>query len=323
MLEFIERAISANASSSQASAVLADFINTAARRLADLNDQDAAEKLFIEARDFLLDQSPAESDQTDRALERLELLTDQKVDAEEARGDVAPAEANAEALSSRAEAEELRVPLAQSNEETESLARKNSALEKSNEELQLQLHLLREQVERKSTSLDQLTGLILRLEERLEQLRLDWENSQGKQALAPTPKPSSPRRISGETLPLRSRIIVVGQSRAAESHLAGICKHMGIDKDQVDFRLGYNAFDSLDINSRSTTHSVAGILIGPVPHKVPGQDDPVQALMRGEGYPPTVRVETNSGELKITKSSFRDALENLLTRIASLEPSLH
>jgi len=98
---------------------------------------------------------------------------------------------------------------------------------------------------------------------------------------------------------------------------------MGLEKNQVEIHLSYKAFDSLDISTLQYNDSVAGVLIGPVPHKVPGQDDPVEALLRGEGYPPTIRVETSSGELKITKSSFREALETLLVRIASMEPSLH
>ena len=180
--------------------------------------------------------------------------------------------------------------------------------------------MLQEQADRRPTSADRLNDLILRLEGRLKALEADWNAAQmGARVETPPAEPAAPE-LSGELLPRRARIVVLGESRVAEPQLAGICKSLGIEKDRFEFRLSYKAFDTLDINTLQYNDSVAGILIGPVPHKVPGMDDPPQALLTKEGFPPTVKIENSTGILKITKSSFREALRSLLTLIASVEP---
>ena len=319
VLDHIEKALMADASNSQAPAVLVDFINTAAKHLADPPNPEAAVSLAESIRNFLDHSSLPDSIQTGQALRKLDRLFQK------------PAEEEAEDLDAETptqllrqdELEQLRDQIELSDASARALAAENATLVQANQELRLELHLLRDQSEQEATSLSKLADMLHRLDEQLQQLRIEWQDSQAELAVQPEPESQKPEAISGATLPARSRIIVVGESRAAEPHLLGICKAMGLEKDQIDFRLSYKAFDTLDIGSLQYNDSVAGILIGPIPHKVPGQDDPVQALKRGEGYPPTVRVETSSGELKITKSSFREALETLLTRITSLEPSLH
>lgn len=310
VLDYIERAVSVNVSSPQAPAVLTDFINSAAKHLTEHSNPEAANGLADSIRKFLEHSPLTDPQPINHALRRLDQLVEQP-DATEAED--LETEDTTRLLWQR-EVDQLRTQLEQTEAEAETLAAEKAALDKENQELLLELHLLRDQSEQEATSISTLASLIDRLDAQLEQLRTEWQNSQ--HAVPAHPQPATP-------LPTRSRIIVVGESRAAEVHLLGICKAMGLEKDQVDFRLSYKAFDSLDIGTLQYNDSVAGILIGPVPHKVPGQDDPVQALMRGEGYPPTIRVESSSGELKITKSSFREALETLLTRIASVEPSLH
>lgn len=322
VLDFIQRAVSTNASSEQAPAVLADFINIAVRHLSDRSEPEAAGRLSASVRDFLKESSVRHEERIDRALFKLDLLLEPDGTAEAAEPDL-HSPASAPELLWNEEVEQLRAQLEEATGQAGTLSRENETLKKRNQELRLELHLLREQSAQETTSFTQLATLIGRLDTQLEKLRSDWQTSQyiePERPQTPAPVPSS---VSGTILPVRSRIIVIGKSHATEQHLLGICKAVGLDKDQVDFRLSYKAFDSLEIGALQYNDSVAGILIGPVPHKVPGQDDPVQALMRQEGFPPTVRVETSSGELKITKSSFREALENLLTRIASLEPSIH
>lgn len=320
VIGYLENALSANASDSQASAVLADFINTSTRHLSEHPDRHLAEGLSTEIRNFFEDRSLQDSVRIVDALDRLDHLTDD-VTPTRSTPDVATEETTSGALSWRKKAEQLGTRLDRATEEVADLTKRNSELEQESQELRLELHMLREQVEQRSTSLDRLTGLILRLENWVQSIEVDWKAIQETTPPAPEEEPSSPPKESGELLPARSRIVVVGESRVAEAQLAGICKSLGIEKDRIDFRLSYKAFDSLDINTLQYNDSVAGILIGPVPHKVPGQDDPAQALLTKEGFPPTVKVENNSGVLKITKSSFREALQNLLTLIASVEPT--
>ena len=134
-----------------------------------------------------------------------------------------------------------------------------------------------------------------------------------------TPQPHGEETpiADGYVIPRQCHILVVGDARTHENHLLGICKSFGIEPHQVKFKLDFNAFDKIDIKSLAYDSKIAGILIGPLPHKVPGCDDPANVLMTGDGFPPSLKVETNSGELKITKAAFRTTLKALLIRISS------
>lgn len=123
--------------------------------------------------------------------------------------------------------------------------------------------------------------------------------------------------VGSAAIPHRSHILVVGDSRTNENHLLGICKSYGIKPSQIEFHLDFNAFDKVDFKSLAYDPKIAGILIGPLPHKVPGCDDPANVLTTNDGFPPSLKVETSAGELKITKASFRSALEKLLVKISS------
>lgn len=323
VLDYIRKALLADSSNAQATAVLADFINMASRHLAERSAPKAAARLSNFLQDFLASFSISSSESIEHARKALDSLHDFD-------SAVQPATVPPPALVPRPhvhdreeEVQALRVELAEATARANSLTKKSEALRERNEALLLELHLLRDEVKQESTSFAQLSALIERLETQLAHLIAEVARARGAEARQPEPPQLIPGHAPAPVLAARARILVIGQSRVSEQHLLGICKGMDLERDQVEFRLSYDAFDSLDIGSLQYNESVAGILIGPVPHKVPGQDDPVQALMRQEGYPPTVRIETNSGELKITKSSFRDALQNLLTRIASLEPSIH
>ena len=134
-----------------------------------------------------------------------------------------------------------------------------------------------------------------------------------------TPQPHGEETpiADGYVIPRQCHILVVGDARTHENHLLGICKSFGIEPHQVKFKLDFNAFDKIDIKSLAYDSKIAGILIGPLPHKVPGCDDPANVLMTGDGFPPSLKVKTSAGELKITKTTFRTTLEALLIMISS------
>ena len=317
--EPIENAFSANCESAQSSAVLADFINTATRHLSEQTDGRLAEDLSSEIAQFVGGRSLPDKGRIEEALARLDELSD-GVEVPGAEPDVLPERDRTEAREWQAKAEELGARLARATKAADQLEARSTELEKENQELRLQLQMLREQADQRSTSVDRLSDLILRLEDRLKALESDWKIAQQSTPVETPPEESVAPELPGEPLPGRSRIVVVGESRVAETQLAGICKSLGIVKDRVEFRLSYKAFDTLDINTLQYNDTIAGILIGPVPHKVPGMDDPAQALLTMEGFPPTVKIQNTSGVLKITKTSFREALRSLLTLIASVEP---
>jgi hypothetical protein len=185
-------------------------------------------------------------------------------------------------------------------------------------ELEGQLKKKDHEMARLSRELDELISQLTQANWRITELE-ESLSDQGTYTDEPIDRPPLvPGTIDGSVLPPRTHILVIGDSRVQEQKLAGICKQLRIDKDQVQFELDYNAFDNISLDSLQYNGSIAGILIGPVPHKVRGCDDPANTLISSIGFPPTVKIETSSGELKITKSSFREALNRLLVKIATL-----
>ena len=111
----------------------------------------------------------------------------------------------------------------------------------------------------------------------------------------------------------RGDIIVLGDSRVEERHLQGVANDIGITKGRIHF-LDFDKAQKYDISLWQYSQTIAAILCGPLPHKGTGMGDVssmVVALEQGEGYPPVKRAQSSSG-LKLTKSSFRIALCELL-----------
>ncbi|MFC1778126.1 hypothetical protein ACFL3I_12440 [Pseudomonadota bacterium] len=162
------------------------------------------------------------------------------------------------------------------------------------------------------------------LKAKVEQLDFVTSTTEGGDAKSDIQEPApiqsnneEPEVANSSVIPQKSHILVVGDARVSEKHLLGICKNCGIRPNQVRFKLEFNAFDKINFKSLSHNPNVAGILIGPLPHKIKGCDDPANILLNGDGYPPSMKVETNAGELKITKTAFRSALVTLLSIISS------
>ncbi len=119
----------------------------------------------------------------------------------------------------------------------------------------------------------------------------------------------------------KPKFLVFGAAQIPVDHMRGIAKAVGLDKDQLEFMVDYDQnkrfnFDSLRYNS-----PYGGILIGPNAHKMVSIDEYssiIQKLTNEDGFPPVEEIRTNAGELKITKTSFRDALKRIITHIDSI-----
>lgn len=308
VLKPISRALALNPQDRQAHAVIADFVISAAAFLIQEQLQDKAEA-FSDAMDlFLEENSSIDFSIVRRALLDIDSLTERDsrpIPAAEVPDAMFRVYAHREPDSRSADSEgtalrrpdaEARGQLAESRAEIASLHKQLRHLNEENESLRKALADARAAEPHSSAILDE-----------------------GTQARRPTEV--LPAKAPDELLPPRSRILVLGSSTIAEQKLTGICKQLGIAKEQIEFVLEYQAFDHIDFRTLKYNNAIAGILIGPVPHKVPGCDDPANTLQREEGYPPTVKVESSNGELKITKSSFRASLEKLLVKIGSNEPA--
>jgi len=129
---------------------------------------------------------------------------------------------------------------------------------------------------------------------------------------------------SNELNPLnRIKILILGTPHISEKQIYGIASTLGVEKDQLEMHLDYSENKRYDLDKLRYNSPFGGILVGPIAHKVVGLGDHIsviQKLQKEEGYPPVIEIRTNSGELKITKSSFREALKQILNIINANMP---
>lgn len=108
------------------------------------------------------------------------------------------------------------------------------------------------------------------------------------------------------------KVLIYGASQLSTTDIFGIAKSMGYSKDNVEVIDEYDKkFDFRKIRFNSPYD---GILIGPVPHSLPGKGNYssiIEMLKNEEGYPHVEEIKTYNKELKITKTSLKEALKNL------------
>lgn len=110
------------------------------------------------------------------------------------------------------------------------------------------------------------------------------------------------------------KILVIGDSQISEDKLRGIISDFGQDKNDFEFCLGYDKAKNYNFRNLHYNANYRAILIGPLPHSTSGKGDSSSIITEMEtkpGYPLVVRI-TTSNELKITKTSFREALKLVL-----------
>ena len=116
-------------------------------------------------------------------------------------------------------------------------------------------------------------------------------------------------------VPSDGKIIVIGQSEVEKDKLLGVAKKLGLSKDRFELCLEYEDAKTYDFKKTQWSDKYSCILVGQMPHSGKSKGDfscVITALENQDGYPPVVRM--GSSGLKITKSSFRDALELLIDR---------
>lgn len=110
------------------------------------------------------------------------------------------------------------------------------------------------------------------------------------------------------------KIVVIGQTKVKEKELIAIAKQLGISEERLEFHLDYNVkkynFDKFKYGSKYRV-----ILFGPIPHSAKEKGDSSSILAEIENHPdiyPRVVRLTNDHSLKITKTNFREALNELI-----------
>ena len=110
-------------------------------------------------------------------------------------------------------------------------------------------------------------------------------------------------------------IVVLGESQARKEHLIGAGRDCGLDKDRFEFCLSYEDMKSYPYQKLQYNAKYRVVLVGPIPHSTCSKGDfssVITMMEKTPGYPRIVRLSCN-GELKITKSCFKNVLCDLIT----------
>ncbi len=124
--------------------------------------------------------------------------------------------------------------------------------------------------------------------------------------------------VSSELSEQEIRLLVLGPAGVEPNILYAIAKNLGLEKDQLELRLDYDKNKRFDVTSLKFSRRYSGILIGPIAHKIVGLGDYnglIQKLRQEEGYPIFEELKEKEGELKITKTSFKNSLQKILDRL--------
>lgn len=111
------------------------------------------------------------------------------------------------------------------------------------------------------------------------------------------------------------KIIVIGQSDVKEDILLAVGKELGISKNRFELYLEYYDSKKYDFRHVQWNSNYSVILVGPMGHSGVSKGDfgsVIEAISNQEGYPPVIKLGSNQGKLKITKSDFKSKLQELL-----------
>ena len=106
----------------------------------------------------------------------------------------------------------------------------------------------------------------------------------------------------------KGKIIIVGQSEISKDTILSTAKNLGIEKTRIEMCLTYDDASRYDFGKTQYNPQYSLILVGPMGHSGPSKEDyssVITALENKEGYPPIIRLGTNS--LKITKTGIKTA----------------
>lgn len=119
----------------------------------------------------------------------------------------------------------------------------------------------------------------------------------------------------------RKKILVIGQTEVSTEKLLGISKDYGYEKSDFVFWDDYSKIKSYAERMDGGSLSFIGIIAGPMPHKVSalGEHSSLLEKMKQAGYPHMEEARSESGELKITKHSFRKALEKMTQHLLAIQ----
>lgn len=111
------------------------------------------------------------------------------------------------------------------------------------------------------------------------------------------------------------KIVIIGASDVDEKYLLITAGKLGIDKSRFEFYLDYDAIQKYNFRKLQYSDKYRLILVGPMPHSTTGKADSSSVIAEMEKcqdmYPRIIRMGSGN-ELKISKTGFRDVLQELL-----------
>lgn len=107
-----------------------------------------------------------------------------------------------------------------------------------------------------------------------------------------------------------SKILVIGQMNIKPRDIVGLCKSLNIDPERIDY-VPYENATNYDFEKLRYSNKYSDVIFGSVPHKGRGIGDnnSIVTMLENnqEEYPKVIRA-MDSNELKLTKTSFKEAL---------------
>lgn len=114
------------------------------------------------------------------------------------------------------------------------------------------------------------------------------------------------------------KILVIGDLRVGSQTLEEVCYELDISPDMIEVQDDYGKVKRFAAKVQKEGRYI-GIVIGATPHKVKGLGNATSLVtyFKGDGFPFTVEAKTYTGELKITKVSLKNALEEVINHLIS------
>lgn len=121
--------------------------------------------------------------------------------------------------------------------------------------------------------------------------------------------------LEEEALPVdegRSKILVLGALNGKPGDYKLSAKKMGIRPDNLEFESDYRKLKNFNAATLRNSFKYSDIIYGSAPHKMKNMGD-VSSLLAGmqkepQYYPRVIRADVGDDRLKITITSFREAL---------------
>ena len=112
--------------------------------------------------------------------------------------------------------------------------------------------------------------------------------------------------------PKRSKILVVGSLAGKVKEFVMNAAKLNIPSTNIEFRSDYDKLTNNELTKLEYSDKYSDIIFGPIPHSMKGKGEATSIIeymeSRPDRYPRIIRAETLSSQLKLTITSFRNAI---------------